>query len=491
MARGEITLAINDARMHPGGTAGGEPARARSIRHLRAVAGGDHRRRRGVARLVHQHPLGPPLLLLDAGTFTVAVLAVGRWHLAYLVLGMALVTIYAAGGLYRTRLSLSALDDLPSLLGRALVAAAVVTTVGVLGDGDAATSLLYTAVLFAALSLVVRAAGYAFVRRVRRAGALTHRTLIIGADEVGRQLAEMLKEHPEYGLRPAGFVDDHPRLPDAERPVPLIATSAELAKTIVAQRISQVIVAFCAQPASSMVETLRTCDRLRCEILLVPRLYELSALSRDMDSVWGLPLVRLRRAPFRSASWRLKRVVDAVLAGAALVALAPVLLVCAVLVRLDDGPVLFRQERVGLDGRSFQLLKFRTLTPRDDTESAQNWNVGHDDRLRPVGSFLRRTSLDELPQLWNILRGEMSLVGPRPERPFFVHQFTREFPRYMARCRVPAGLTGWAQVHGLRGDTSIADRARFDNHYVENWSLWVDVKIIIRTVGQVVRAAGR
>ena len=165
--------------------------------------------------------------------------------------------------------------------------------------------------------------------------------------------------------------------------------------------------------------------------------------------------------------------------------------VCALAVRLEGGPgVLFRQERVGLDGRSFEVLKFRSLKPATALESASTWNIAHDDRLGPVGRFLRQTSLDELPQLWNIVNGDMSLVGPRPERPLFVEQFTQSIPRYPGRHRVPCGLTGWSQVNGLRGDTSIEERARFDNYYVENWSLWLDIKIIVRTVDQVLRRQG-
>jgi lipopolysaccharide/colanic/teichoic acid biosynthesis glycosyltransferase len=152
--------------------------------------------------------------------------------------------------------------------------------------------------------------------------------------------------------------------------------------------------------------------------------------------------------------------------------------------------VLFRQERVGLDGRPFQVLKFRSLRPVDDSESETLWNIQHDDRLGPVGKFIRKTSLDELPQLFNILRGEMSVVGPRPERPFFVTEFSKAMPRYLARHRVPAGLTGWSQVHGLRGDTSIEERARFDNYYVEHWSLWLDIKVVLRTVASVIRGSG-
>jgi exopolysaccharide biosynthesis polyprenyl glycosylphosphotransferase len=241
-----------------------------------------------------------------------------------------------------------------------------------------------------------------------------------------------------------------------------------------------------------MIEVLRTCDRLRCEIFFVPRLFELHATGPGVDQVWGLPLVRWRRSAYRTVAWRLKRVLDVVVSAVALVALSPLMLACALAVRLEGGSgVLFRQERVGLDGRPFQLLKFRSLRPLDDDESRTKWNVAHDDRLGPVGRFLRRSSLDELPQLINILRGDMSLVGPRPERPYFVEQFARSLPRYTARHRVPAGLTGLAQIHGLRGDTSIEERARFDNGYIENWSLWVDVKILLRTIGALVRNPGR
>ncbi|MEU8545231.1 sugar transferase, partial [Streptomyces sp. NPDC048717] len=168
----------------------------------------------------------------------------------------------------------------------------------------------------------------------------------------------------------------------------------------------------------------------------------------------------------------------------------PVLLLCALAVRLSDGPgVLFRQERVGQHGRLFTLLKFRTL-PADEAEAATRWSVAHDRRMSAAGQFLRKTSLDELPQLWNVLRGDMSLVGPRPERPHFVAQFSRVHAGYAARHRMPVGLTGLAQVHGLRGDTSIEDRCRFDNHYIDHWSLWQDVCILLRTAAELVRPTG-
>ncbi len=186
-----------------------------------------------------------------------------------------------------------------------------------------------------------------------------------------------------------------------------------------------------------------------------------------------------------------KRVMDAVLAAVGLVLVAPLMAVCALAVRVSDGPgVIFRQERVGRHGRPFVLLKFRTLRPADAQESATRWNVASDGRMSRVGRLLRRTSLDELPQLWNVLRGDMSLVGPRPERPFFVDRFSRTHPGYQDRHRMPVGITGLAQVNGLRGDTSIEERARFDNRYIETWSLWQDACVLVRTAGSFFRLGG-
>jgi exopolysaccharide biosynthesis polyprenyl glycosylphosphotransferase len=287
------------------------------------------------------------------------------------------------------------------------------------------------------------------------------------------------------------MLDDDPLLAEDERPVPVLGGYESLTDAVLEHRVDLVIVTFGSLRESQIVPLLRACDRLACEILFVPRLFEVHTVTRDTEVLWGMPLVRMRRAPFRTRAWTAKRASDVVLSGLLLLLLAPVLAVCTVASLWETGWVLFRQTRVGLDGRPFTLLKFCSLRPAGEEEPSTRWNIGEDVRLRPVGKFLRRTSLDELPQLWNVLRGDMSLVGPRPERPYFVDEFTRQFPWYMARHRVPVGLTGWAQVHGLRGDTSIPDRARFDNFYIENWSMWGDIKILLRTAAQVLRAAGR
>jgi exopolysaccharide biosynthesis polyprenyl glycosylphosphotransferase len=210
------------------------------------------------------------------------------------------------------------------------------------------------------------------------------------------------------------------------------------------------------------------------------------------DRIGSIPIMRILAPTLRGPTRLVKRVFDIVVSGALLILLSPLLMLCAAAVRIEGGRgVIFRQARVGRNGETFDCLKFRSMRPVSTIESARNWSIANDRRVGPVGRLLRRTSFDELPQLWNILRGDMTLVGPRPERPYFVEQFSAEYDVYAHRHRVQAGLTGLAQVSGLRGDTSIADRAQYDNFYIENWSLWLDIKIILRTFFEVLFARGR
>ena len=410
-----------------------------------------------------------------------------------LLLAALILCFNAVGGHYRARLGPSTLDEVGGLFARALVAGAMVTAMRTVLNLPVQEGPVTASIVFVALACVGRAVGYPLMRRNRIVGRAARPTLILGCGRVGNQVAKTLLEHPEYGMRPVGYVDDLPFLPAADRHVPLLGGTSALSQLLRQYRVRNVIVAYSSSREASIVDVLRTCDRLSCEIFLVPRFYELHAMNRDTELLWGLPLTRLRRATFRTLTWRFKRAGDALLALFGLVILSPVLAVCALAVRVETGRgVIFRQERVGLDGRPFTMLKFRSLKPASQVEPASpQWNVGSDPGMGPVGRLLRQTSLDELPQLWNVLRGDMSLVGPRPERPYYVQEFTAKFPRYMARHRVPAGMTGWAQVNGLRGDTDISDRARFDNYYIENWSLWEDTKIVLRTTAQILGAKGR
>ena len=437
-------------------------------------------------------PAGIYLFLGDFVAFCAASLVQWRPLASQIVMFGVLIVIFGVMGLYTSRLSVSLLDDLPALTTGSVAATAAGSLPHLIDSHVSFAKVALDAGALLLAVLVVRGAAYLTLRWARSSGLVRHTAVVVGAGHVGIQLTESFQVHREHGLDPVGFIDSRPRkLNGKELPVPLFGGYEKLASVVEDFAVRVVVVAFGSMREADLVEVLRTCDRLDCEIFVVPRLFEIHTINRYSDQVRGIPLVRMRRTPFRKTSWQIKRVCDIVASGLALLLLSPVMLVCAAAVRWEGGPgVLFRQQRVGLDNRPFQLLKFRSLKPTDAEESSVKWNIGADPRLGRVGRFLRRSSLDELPQLWNILSGQMSLVGPRPERPHFVNEFSRDIPRYSARHRVPSGLTGWAQVNGLRGDTSIAERAQYDNYYIENWSLWLDTKILLRTIGQVLRRSG-
>jgi exopolysaccharide biosynthesis polyprenyl glycosylphosphotransferase len=334
--------------------------------------------------------------------------------------------------------------------------------------------------------LAGRVVSLALVGLARRRWLAAEPTLIVGAGTLGCQIATTLLSHPEYGIQPIGFVDDFPD--DDNLPLPLLSNTAGFDRAIRQSGARRVIVAYGANREPELVEMLRASVETDVDIHVVPRFFELGVKSTGPDAhlIWGLPLHDTHRADLRSPAWRVKRIFDVVVASMALVVLSPVIAGSALAVRLSShGPILFRQRRVGQRGQTIDIYKFRSM--RINSDSDIRWGGRSDDRITPAGRLLRATSIDELPQLFNVIRGDMSLVGPRPERPHFSDQFEQKVYHYKDRLRVPVGLTGWAQVHGLRGDTSIEERARFDNYYIEHWSLWLDLVILARTFWQVVR----
>jgi exopolysaccharide biosynthesis polyprenyl glycosylphosphotransferase len=393
-----------------------------------------------------------------------------------LVPAAAATLLLRKAGLHRGRLTLRISDDAASVIGR--TSAALLVTAPLVAT-PLETWLLSAVVTACVAVLSVRALVYRVVTAGRRRGVAVNDVLIVGAGQVGADIARTLGRRPEFGLRAVGYVD---RFPD-ELDLPILGPTESLPRIIADHGIRHVILAFGHAREAEMVSIVRGCSHLSVDLYTLPRFFELghAADPRSSEDLWGFPLVRLRSGGRESYVRRTKRVFDIAVAATAGVLLAPVILVCAVAVRVtSSGPVLFRQERVGQLGRPMEMLKFRTMTVNDDSDTT--WSVDSDQRVTSVGRFLRPTHLDELPQLWNVLRGDMSVVGPRPERRFFVDQFSSEIAGYAARHRYPVGLTGWAQVNGLWGDTSIEDRARLDNGYIEDWSLWRDVVILCRTV---------
>lgn len=403
-----------------------------------------------------------------------------------LLVGALSVVVLVLAPHPRWRFTLSVLDDLPVLVGATGSATLVVAAGIALFDKTFLTTERVLDAMLAGLAVLLvlvvgRAATYAVAHRLRRRGIGAARAVIVGTGSAGTTLGRILQNDHHHGVDVIGFVDDTPSPANGRV---LLGSLVSLPNVIREHQVDVVLIAFGPAGCHALVDPIRSIRRVGCEVYVIPRLYELHDRAAVTDLVNGVPLVRLRRLAFRSMSWQFKRVMDVVAASLGLIVAAPVLLLVSIAVRIETGPgVIFKQLRIGRDGRPFTLYKFRSLQPVGN-EDATRWSIDGDARVGPVGTFIRSTSLDELPQLMNVLRGDMSLVGPRPERPHFVSQFERSIPGYRHRHRMPAGLTGLAAVNGLRGDTGIKERAHLDNIYAESWSLWLDIKIIIRTAGQ-------
>jgi exopolysaccharide biosynthesis polyprenyl glycosylphosphotransferase len=381
----------------------------------------------------------------------------------------------------RERLNNNALDDVGTITRRTAMAYAIASGVSILvGVGEPRVLLFVAGSSVPALALG-RVLSYKLERSVRRQGEGS-RTLIVGGGEIARRVIATLEEHDEYGLNVVGVADDDPKFDAGELGARLVGGLEELPEVVRTQNIDVVIVTFSNGNQASQVNVIRAAMAGGASVWVVPRFFELGATGDSKDHLWGIPIVRLN-APARSRpEWLLKRGLDFAFALVGCIVLSPLLAVIALGVLIESGrPILLKQRRVGLDGREFDIYKFRSMRCADDSVEATEWSAS-EARVTKIGNVLRKTSIDELPQLFNILKGEMSLVGPRPERPYFVELFSDLYPHYGSRHRLPAGLTGWAQIHGLRGDTSIEERAVFDNYYIENWSLTEDVKILMRTM---------
>jgi exopolysaccharide biosynthesis polyprenyl glycosylphosphotransferase len=407
-------------------------------------------------------------------------------------------------GLYRTRLRALLLDGVVPVISAVSVGAVAVAMVGILLDGEMPKQGDWLqAWLFVLLGLGLSRVALTFTQRFARRRRLVGKpVLIMGAGLVGSQVARRLDNHPEYGLAPIGFLDEDPRsiAEVGGRDVPVLGSAEDLDKIVESTGVRNLIVAFSSAADARVSRLIQRCQELGIEVSVVPRMFDTINDRVGYDTVGGLPLLSFAGVNPKGVQFAVKHVLDRLSATLLLIVLSPVIVLAAVAVRSSSaGPVLFRQRRVGRDGTEFDLYKFRSM--RVDLVAAAQplaseigaleellpvdtapGGVEGEDRRTLVGRILRRTSIDELPQLFNVLRGEMSLVGPRPERPEFVELFGRDIVRYGDRHRVKSGITGWAQVHGLRGQTSLAERVEWDNYYIAHWSLALDFKIALLTV---------
>jgi exopolysaccharide biosynthesis polyprenyl glycosylphosphotransferase len=350
--------------------------------------------------------------------------------------------------------------------------------------------IIYAWVLSIVLITVGRVVHQSVRDRHRDHGVGKDKLIVVGSGEEARIIVQRITWSPHLGYELVGVVSDE----DDDEPIhgaPILGRPEDLPKLIEDHGIDEVIV---ATPELGHRETMRIlsyCDRGRISIKVFPDFFQYIASEADIDDLGGLPLLSIRDYAMRGYLLIFKRLMDIVGAAIGLVLFSPLMLLTAIAIKLESpGPVFFIQERMGLDGNSFPMVKFRSMR-QDAEDQGPGWTTENDPRRTKLGALLRRLEADELPQFINVLIGEMSLVGPRPEQPYYVNLFRENVPRYMERHREKAGMTGWAQVNGLRGDTSIVERTKYDVWYTENWSLWLDFKIIIRTLWQIVYNNGR
>jgi Undecaprenyl-phosphate glucose phosphotransferase len=322
-----------------------------------------------------------------------------------------------------------------------------------------------------------------YLEIVWASGVGVRRALIVGAGHAGKALADKLLDHPATGLKPIGFADDDPEKRTADyRGLPVVGTTHEVRELLRRHDIDTVFLALPVEAHRTMMKILKDVGNEMVDIRFVPDVFQFVTFKAGVEDFDGLPVINLTQVPLEGWNSLVKRSMDVVLSGLGLTVLALLYPFIALAIWLEDrGPVLYAQERMGLDGRLFRMLKFRSMRVDAEDTGAQ-WARENDPRRTRVGAILRRTSIDEFPQLVNVFLGDMSLVGPRPERPEFVHEFKERFPQYMLRHRVRSGITGWAQVHGWRGNTSLSKRIEYDLYYIENWSVRLDVKILWLTL---------
>jgi exopolysaccharide biosynthesis polyprenyl glycosylphosphotransferase len=419
------------------------------------------------------------------------------------------IGVLATRSMYRRKLNDSFLDEFEPVETSVAVAALATLMVmlllvpqtpsgGVIGDhvrpGDLMVRIwVFAAVLIPAVRLL-RSLANRFLRRRYQVGAPT---LIVGSGPVVGQLITRMRQVHDYGLEPVGLLDADEPSDGKVLDVPHLGSLDNLEFAVRATKAEELVIAPSSMSDDQLARIAHRAQNLGLRVRVVPRVMDAVGVGTRIEHLGGVPLMVLGRVDPKGWQFAVKHALGRSIAAVGLLLVSPVFIALALLVKCTSpGPVFFSQERVGRDGEVFGCLKFRSMRPLDPAkaafalrEGAAPGGVEGDDRRTAIGKIMRKTSLDELPQLINVLRGDMALVGPRPERPEYVEMFEMHVRRYGERHRVKAGITGWAQVHGLRGQTSIADRAEFDNYYIENWSLMLDLKILALTVLAVLKSA--
>lgn len=341
--------------------------------------------------------------------------------------------------------------------------------------------------LFYILNIIFTTLGRLLIRHLlqyfREKGYNLKYILLVGYSRAAEEYINRINSNPQWGYVVRGILDDHVPAGTLYKGVKVIGTIGNLLYILPENKLDEIAITLSLADYDNLEHIVDMCEKSGVHTKFIPDYNSLFPSRPYTEDLMGLPVVNIRYVPLSNTlNWCIKRLMDLIIAAAALVVASPIMVIAAVLVKLTSkGPVIFKQERIGLHNKPFKMYKFRTMKVQKSAEEQKGWTTKDDPRVTKVGKFLRRTSIDELPQLFNILKGDMSVVGPRPERPQFVEKFKEEIPRYMVKHQVRPGLTGWAQVNGYRGDTSIKKRIEYDIFYIENWTISFDVKIILMT----------
>ncbi|NQU06629.1 MAG: undecaprenyl-phosphate glucose phosphotransferase [Calditrichaeota bacterium] len=415
------------------------------------------------------------------------------WYLrlSFVLAGLVILS-FLVGGLYRFPRREGLFDELVSVFKLFLLAWILLLAVLFFYRGFTFSRLTmaFLAVSGGGFLGIVRIIGRWLREELYTLGMVVKRAAVVGGGEQADPIVRHLLEHPEFGLRIIGCITSSDKSESSESVGELkeLGSIQNAGQTVKDYRLDTLIITPTAKDTLIIPQLVRSCYGINVDFLYLPEISTTNGRPKRVIDVGGVPLWTLKENPFEGWMGVVKRTFDIIVSLALLILVAPVMIIIALTVKLNSkGPLLYRQRRIGRDGREFNCLKFRSMKVDAENETGPVWAIANDTRTTRVGRFLRRWSLDELPQLFNVITGEMSLVGPRPERPEFVHQFEKRIDGYHERHRVRAGLTGWAQVNGLRGDTPIEDRTIYDRYYVENWSLLFDLKIMLMTARAVIK----
>ncbi|MEW6201607.1 MAG: undecaprenyl-phosphate glucose phosphotransferase [bacterium] len=402
-------------------------------------------------------------------------------QLGYIFAFLNLYFMYVFG-MYKDTRGRSGIDELFGVLKSVTVCLLLILALSFFYR-DFSYSRLVLAYTFILAYFLLGTSRYVLIRIERsllRAGYGRRKLLIVGTGGHFDALVKKITEKPEIGYMILGYIEEKPSHTLA--PIPLLGALQEVEKLVDTYSPDEIIVTLDESHHEWVSRIVDICDRRGIDCKLSPNMVELMVRPRTFDEMSGVPLIRLKGLRIRGIDYMMKRILDIFLSSLLLVVLAPLFILITILIKLDSsGPIFYMQKRLGMDGVEYWMYKFRSMRAEAEARTP-SWSKDDDPRITRVGRLMRKLSLDELPQIINVLQGTMSLVGPRPERPFFVEKFEKGIPRYLERHKVKAGITGWAQVNGLRGDTSIEERIQYDLYYIENWSLAFDIKILILTV---------